>query len=259
MTHNDRRFVALFVAVAVLLFAGASAIFRASAQQTKCPMTKVTCPDTVDVGGKLTFSADVRGGDSQVTPTYNWSVSAGSISSGQGTSAIEVDTTEMAGGGTVTATVDVGGFDRECGYGSTASSCTTTVNKKPEARKLDEYGKLKPEDENARLDNFVVELQSDPTAQGYIIAYGGRRSRAGDAKTVAARAKTYLVNKRQLDPQRVITVDGGYREEPSVELWIAPTGGQAPQATPSLDPAELTPAKPAKSAKPKTSTARKKS
>jgi hypothetical protein len=257
MTHNDRRFVALFVAVAVLLFTGASATFRASAQQSKCPKTNVACPDSVDAGGKLSFSADVRGGDSQVTPTYNWSVSAGSISSGQGTSTIEVDTSEVTGGGTITATVDVGGFNRECGYGSTASSCTTIVNKKVEARKLDEYGKLKPVDENARLDNFVVELQNDPTAQGYIIAYGGRRSRAGDAKQAAAKAKTYLVTKRGLDPQRMITVDGGYREEPLFELWIAPSGAPAPQATPSLDPAELMPAKPAKSAKPKKPTRKK--
>lgn len=256
MKLGKRRFFTLLAIGSALLFAGAGRSFRALAQpsQAQCPTIRVTCPDSVSVGEVLTFVVNVSGGDPQVTPTFNWSVSAGTISSGQGTSSITIDTAELAGDSTVTATVELGGFDRSC---AVSSSCTTTVKKKAEARKLDEYGQLKPKDENDRLDNFVLELNNDPTAQGYIIAYGGRRSRAGDAKKAALKAKTYLVQKRQLDPQRVVEVDGGYREEPLFELWVAPSGAPAPQATPSLDPAELMPAKPAKSAKPKTTTRKK--
>lgn len=86
---------------------------------------------------------------------------------------------EVAADSTVTATVELGGFDRECGYGSVAASCTTMVLKKVDARKLDEYGSLKPKEENAKLDNFMTELNLDPTAQCYIIAYNGRTSRVG--------------------------------------------------------------------------------
>src|SRR6185436_4237485 len=71
-----------------------------------CPTVSVSCPSDVDQGSPITFTASV-GGDANVT--YNWSVSAGTISSGQGTSSISVDTAGL-GGQTVTATVELGGL-----------------------------------------------------------------------------------------------------------------------------------------------------
>jgi hypothetical protein len=90
----------------------------------------VRCPDSVRHGENLKFTTDVKGGDQNVPPTYNWTVSAGFIESGQGTSTIEVNTKEVPADSTVTATVELGGFDRECGYGSTVNSCTSIVDKK---------------------------------------------------------------------------------------------------------------------------------
>lgn len=158
---------------------------------------------------------------------------AGSIESGQGTPTIEVTTTGLTPDSTVTATVDAGGFDRECGYGSTAASCTSIVLKKAEARKLNEYGALKPKDEEAKLDNFIVELNLDPTAQGYIISYNARTSRPGDAQKAADRTKNYLIRKRGLEPNRIVTVTGGSREDTTVELWIVPAGAPLPKPTPT--------------------------
>ena len=126
---NRRRWYALLAVIAIWLVASA-----AQESKSKCPTTKMYCPNTVIVGEKLTFTADVRGGDQNVTPTYNWAVSAGAIASGQGTSTITVETKELTGGSSVTATVEVGGFDRECGYGSTVASCTTEVEKKADVR-----------------------------------------------------------------------------------------------------------------------------
>jgi hypothetical protein len=237
MKFNDRRF--FVVTVIVSLFLSATAIFHVSAQQSKCPTVSVTCPDTVYLGGDvLSFVVNVTGGDPNVTPTYNWTVSNGSIASGQGTVAIRLDLGEVTDNSTVTATVDVGGYDREC---STSSSCTASVLKRAEARKLDEYGKLAAKDENARLDNFAIELQNDPTAQGYVIAYGGRKSPAGEAKKMAASAKDYLVKKRNLDAQRVMSIDGGLREEPIIELWLVPSEATPPTASPTVNPGETKP------------------
>lgn len=231
------RFV-LFFALAFLLFSNLRHNSFASAQQKpakpSCPVTQVTCPDMVYINDKLQISADVRGGDSNVTPTYNWSVSSGSIESGQGTPNIVVSTKELSDGESVTATVEVGGYDRACGYGQIAASCTSFVMKKAEARKVDEYGKLTPKEENERLDKFTIELQMDPTSQSYIIAYGGRTSRAGDAQKAANKAKDYLVNKRGLDPGRIVTVDGGYREQSAIELWLVPSRAPLPKPTPTV-------------------------
>ncbi|MBC7932480.1 MAG: PKD domain-containing protein [Rubrivivax sp.] len=200
-----------------------------------CPTVRVSCPSEARAGDPVTFTANVENGDPNVTPTYNWTVSAGTISSGQGTSSITVDTTGL-GGQTVTATVDVGGFDRSC---SASNSCSTAIPRVAVARKVDEYGNIRFNDEKARLDNYAIELQNDPTAQGNLICYGGRRGRAGEAQRRCDRAKDYLVTTRGIDASRIITTDGGFKEELNVELWIVPSGATPPPASPSVDPSEV--------------------
>jgi hypothetical protein len=187
-----------------------------------CPTVSVSCPSDVDQGSPITYTASVSG-DASVT--YNWSVSAGTISSGQGTSSITVDTAGL-GGQTVTATVELGGLDPSC---SRTASCTTSIRApNPPAVKFDEYGNIKFNDEKARLDNYAIQLQNQPGSQGYILAYG---SCAGEAQARADRAKDYLVNTRGIDAGRLVTVDGGCRAELAVELWVVPTGATAPAAS----------------------------
>ncbi|HEV3469115.1 MAG TPA: hypothetical protein VG148_07320 [Pyrinomonadaceae bacterium] len=201
-----------------------------------CPTVSVSCPDTAKPGEPITFTANVSGGNPNVTPTFNWTVSAGTITSGQGTGTITVDTTGLPGNSTVTATVDVGGYERSC---DTSESCTTSLAAPPGPRKIDEYGNIRFNDEKARLDNFAIELQNDPTATGHLICYGGRRGRAGEAQRRCDRAKDYLVNTRGISADRIVTVDGGFREDLTVELWIVPQGATAPTASPTVDPSEV--------------------
>jgi anti-sigma-K factor RskA len=255
MKLDVRSFFPLMIVVVLLSLPFAGASFGVSAQQNqqsqaKCPKTTVSFPDSVHVSDKMRFSAEVRGGDAKVVPTYNWTVSAGSIQSGQGTPTIEVSTNELTEGSYVTATVEVGGFDRACGYGSSAASSTGDVLKKIEARKVDDYGKLASKEEEDRLANFLSELQQNPTAQGYIIAYSGQTSRAGDSQKAADKVVDYLVNKRRLERSRLVTVTGGVREQPTVELWLVPTGAQPPKPTPVFKPSESKATGPVKSAKP---------
>jgi hypothetical protein len=187
-----------------------------------CPTISVSCPSSVDPGSAITFNSSLS---SSANVTYNWSVSAGTISSGQGTSSITVDTAGL-GGQTVTATVEVGGLDPAC---SRTASCSTSVTAPaPPATKFDEYGNIRFNDEKARLDNYAIQLQNQPGAQGYIIAYG---SCAGEAQARADRAKDYLVNTRGIDAGRIVTMDGGCRADLTVELWIVPTGATPPAAS----------------------------
>ena len=55
------------------------------------------------------------------------------------------------------------------------------------------------------------------------------------------------MNVRKMDGARTLSGDGGYREQPTIELWIAPAGGTPPLATPTVDPkdAKPSPARPA--------------
>jgi hypothetical protein len=188
-----------------------------------CPTVGVTCPSDVDEGQPATFTANFTQGTPTVSETYNWTVSAGTITSGQGTSSITVDTTGV-GGGSVTATVEVGGVDPSC---NRTASCTVQVRQKVGPRKFDEYGNIRFNDEKARLDNYAIQLQNAPTDRATIIGYG---SCAGEGLNRANRAKDYLVNTRGIDAGRIDTVDGGCQAELKVELWLVPAGATAPAA-----------------------------
>ncbi len=208
----------------------AAAAIAASAQ---CPKVTLDAPSfVVPAGDLIAFVANVSGGDANVSPTYNWMVSAGKIIKGQGTPVITLDSAEI-GGQTATATVEIGGFAREC---MLSASTTVSVMAAPKAQKYDEFGAINLEDEWARLDNFAIGLQNDPMATGYIIIYGGRKSKKGYAATTIKRMKTYLVRQRGMDAERFKTFDGGLREGPSGELWLVPQGAPPPQASPTVEP-----------------------
>ena len=191
-----------------------------------CPNISIYCPGSVTLGQPVTFNANVVGGDASITPTYNWKISAGSITSGQGTSSITVDTTGLAGQ-PITATLDMGGYNLNC-----TATCTTQIPVRVENRKFDEFGNINRDDEKARLDNFAIQLQQEPDSQGYIIVYAGRRTRPGDAQKRVDRARDYLINQRGIDARRIVALAGGTREDLTVELWIVPTGAPAPTPRP---------------------------
>lgn len=91
------------------------------------------------------------------------------------------------------------------------------------------------------LDDFVIALQNDPDAQGYIIAYGGKTSGPNDAQKAADNATDYTMKVRKMDGARTLSGVGGYREQPAIELWIAPSGAAPPMATPTVAPEAVRP------------------
>jgi hypothetical protein len=111
------------------------------------------------------------------------------------------------------------------------------------AREFDECNNCTFDDQKARLDNLAIELQNDPTTRGYIVAYGGRMSPIGQVEKLMSRAREYLTSQRGIDASRLVVVNGGFREEDSVELWIVPSGAAAPQATPTVQAGEVNPGK----------------
>jgi hypothetical protein len=85
-----------------------------------CPNVSVSCPSSVESKQPMTFVATVSGGDPSITPTYQWELSAGKITSGQGRSKVVVDVSDLTGQ-SLTGTVTVGGFNPLC---SKVASCT---------------------------------------------------------------------------------------------------------------------------------------
>ena len=128
----------------------------------------------------------------------------------------------------------------------TVSGTTFLARDQHPTAKFDHFGDICCEDEKARLDNFVVALQNEPNATGYIVYYGGRhlqtcgskRTRLplrGEAQARAARLKPYMANAwHGFDPKRVVVINGGYRESWEAELWIVAPGQQPPVPTPTV-------------------------
>lgn len=101
------------------------------------------------------------------------------------------------------------------------------------------YGPRQSEFEQSLLDNFVITLMDEKDRTGYIIAYAGKRARPREAKTQAERAKKYLVTVRHFPASRLKAIDGGYREELEVDLYVVPKGVCPPSPTPTVDPRDV--------------------
>jgi hypothetical protein len=187
-----------------------------------CPNVSIYCPDSVTLGAPVTFTANLSGGTPGITPVYNWTVTAGTIISGQGTPSIQVDTTGL-GGQAITANLSVAGYNLNC-----AASCTVQVPRKISSTLVDYYPPIKQDDEKARLDNFAIQLQNDPNAKGYVVVYGGAKAKPAEKQLRLKRAFDYLTVTRGISRDRLVTMEGGMRDVTTTELWIVPLGADPP-------------------------------
>ncbi len=211
--------------------------------KSPCPFpVNISAPNQVTEGEIITYTADVTySGDAAVKYTWVVSPSSARIISGLGTSTLNVDSTGLGGQRIIaTLTADDGSSDPACAQSAQAVSIIAPIKKVAiVAREFDECDNCTFDDQKARLDNLAVELQNDPSTRGYVIAYGGRMSPVGQVEKLMSRAREYLVTQRGIDASRLVVVNGGFREDDSVELWVVPSGAAAPQATPTVQAGEI--------------------
>ena len=198
-----------------------------------CPFVRIEgVPYQPAPGGTVRFKAAAQSNDEKIRPTFAWQVSRGRIAAGQGTDAIEVELPADAVGDVV-ARVEVGGYSLECPVESTGSFARTAVGLKHFL--LDSFGDIPSGDTKARLDYLAHTLSQDPTLQVHFVTYGARAGPRGQADRRAAWLKDYLVLTRGMDASRILTVNGGYRDELSGEVWLSPAGSGTPPSRPTVD------------------------
>jgi len=206
-----------------------------------CPYpVNVTAPAQVADGDIVTFTADVAyQGPSGLNYTWTVSPPTARILSGVGTPTITVDSTGL-GNKRVTAVlvVDDGSGDRACRQTAQAATGVSGLPSITPPKRFDEFPSIAHDDDKARFDNLAIELQNNPGATGYIIAYAGRSSRAGEADRMTKRAADYLSTNRGITRDRLVVINGGYRESNSFELWLVPQGAEPPRPTPTVNPDE---------------------
>jgi len=219
--------------------------------RTSPPTVKSPCPYPVSLsvdaevneGEVITFSADTAYSGSALL-NYTWTVSPNSAKILTNVeNKITVDSTGL-GGQRVTATlvVDDGSGDPICRQTAQAYTFVRPPERRENpSRQFDVCCSCSFDDQKARLDNLAVELQNDPSTTTYVIAYGGRTSRIGQADLLGTRARDYLVTQRGIDQSRIVVLNGGFREEDCVELWIIPRGATPPQPTPTVQAGDVRP------------------
>src|ERR1044072_9655451 len=102
----------------------------------------------------------------------------------------------------------------------------------PQASRFDQFTQIRHCDLGARLDNFAIQLQNQPSAKGAIVSYAPEGDGPGTGKRILEMLKDYLVNAHGLAPDRIETIYGGRNSEiyqPSTELWVVPEGARLPK------------------------------
>ena len=184
-----------------------------------CGIVEIVGLSTADAGTQLVFMARVSSMPHTWKSEFKWKVSAGTITSGQATDVITVDTSGISNQ-EVTATLELTGAPSDC-----KSSASTTTQIKPVIScwlPFDEYGDIKFEDEKARLDNFAIQIFNEPQSRGLILMAAGQKTFESEAASRLDRARKYLVNARGLDPKRIITTDCGFTQDLTAILWVVP-------------------------------------
>lgn len=100
-----------------------------------------------------------------------------------------------------------------------------TEEKPPQASKIDEFETATNGYVKWRMDAYFVELDNNPSAQGYVINFGTNREIAIREKQLRT-AMTF----RRFDTSRITLVNSGFRGIVKTELWLVPPGAENPPA-----------------------------
>lgn len=197
--------------------------------QSNCPTISVSGPSGIThIGDSMTFTAHIKGIDLDKI-SFEWTVSAGAITNGQGTSNIIVATNYDLAGIFITATVKISGMPQEC---KNEASASDEVLVKPANiiwdPRIDEYVKLSWRDERLRLESVAVELVNNDKSMAYFIVNTNEKRYSQMLKIRETKIRKYLFEKYKISKERIRLVYGGkgnYR----TSVWIIPIDAMPPQ------------------------------
>lgn len=93
----------------------------------------------------------------------------------------------------------------------------------PQAVKIVEFGKVPNGYIKMQLDNFFVELNNNPSAQGYIFNFGAAREIARVERVIRNQMKV-----RNFNPEQVAFISGGAAKKLQTQFWLVPAGAETP-------------------------------
>ncbi len=124
--------------------------------------------------------------------------------------------------------------------GGTTLVSSQSTSSKASPRLLDEFGlRLSWEERGARLDMLFSELGiykepgKETSSTGYVLIYCGKVCRYGEVES-HIRGIELKMSAREVPRDRIKVFAAGYREQLTIELWVAPDGQLAPTPRPTL-------------------------
>lgn len=195
-----------------------------SVQAQNCPGIVVhAAAYEIQDGDTLVFAAIIKGTAPNVT--YNWAISAGSIISGQGTSAIKVNTKGQEGM-FITATVELGGIPKECQ--STASASAEVI---PGAQLVVSGTFTKGQELKNAVQKFIAATDFKDTANAgtcFIYLYKAANTTEAAYKIFTdAIAGAFEYNK--IWPHQYMIVEGGQKKLAYYEMYLLLPGAKEPK------------------------------
>jgi hypothetical protein len=85
-----------------------------------------------------------------------------------------------------------------------------------------------------RLGEFGVRLGKERRFKGYVIIYRARDKKSDSIENLMMAAKNYLIEELNVDSNMLEIINGGYREAPTVEVFLLPSTWPRPIATPTF-------------------------
>jgi hypothetical protein len=188
--------------------------------RNNCPKIAVIGPSGVTRAGEtLTFTANVGASDRNSKLEYSWTVSAGTIESGQGTSSIKVRSMQEMGNTTITATLKVIGLAADC---SSTAYEEAGIYAIIDYEVVDQFGKLSKNYVKLRIDNLYIRLNNSPDSEGIItVRFNNKESRAYKIAHLNALYDAIILLK--YDPARVSFEIMEYDRETSTIFNIIPS------------------------------------
>jgi hypothetical protein len=122
-----------------------------------------------------------------------------------------------------------------------------------EPKLVDQFNRIVYEFAEAKMDILFQELKRNPNAKAYVIVYGAAsecifensKNKQGETKRVIPHRglakrrinfyRNYLTKVRELEPSRLILIDGGFKEKETTEFWLVEKGQTPPKPQPTVD------------------------
>lgn len=127
-----------------------------------------------------------------------------------------------------------------------------------QAEKIDEFNDNFCDEAKARMDLVAIAFQNSPDSRIYMIYYTGKLygsyiydkktknhkkiylyPRQNEAEMIIRRWINYLTRARGIPREAIVLINGGFREEHTLENWIVPKVAEPPKPIPTLTRKDL--------------------